>query len=62
MTKISTPSPFPSPHGGEGWGEGRFGNPKLVLEICLGFGIWNLGFQANHVSPNRLCWSVIQNE
>jgi hypothetical protein len=33
-----------------------FGNLKLELEICLGFGIWNLGFQANHVSQGRLCW------
>ncbi len=33
-----------------------FGNLKLELEICLGFGIWNLGFQANHVSQSRLYW------
>ena len=25
MTEILIPSPHPSPLGGEGWGEGRFG-------------------------------------
>ncbi len=50
MTKISIPSIPPSPQWGEGKGEGRFGNSKLELRICLGFGIWNLGFHADHLS------------
>jgi hypothetical protein len=38
-----SPSPFPSPHWGEGGGEGGFGH--LVIGNYLEFGIWILGFR-----------------
>jgi hypothetical protein len=63
MTKISIPSPRPSPQWGEGKGEGCFGNLKLELRICLGFGIWNLGFLADTTFLGvDSIGSVIQNE
>jgi len=45
MTQIQKfSSPSPSPHWGEGWGEGNncFGHLELEFGIHLGFGNWNL--------------------